>query len=158
MAIKINVGILKDGDQIIDFVTDAKEIGLDENLVKNKIYVSVDVFKAAHQIDLDVKVNGTLKLTCDRCVDEFEQPFENEFELVYVQKSAGEMELNTDYIRLYTPFLRSIDLTADVRDITLLSVPMKKLPAETADGTCSWCGKTKEYWKDFIVDEDQLNK
>jgi uncharacterized metal-binding protein YceD (DUF177 family) len=158
MAIKINVGILKEGTQIIDFVTDAREIGLEEGLIKNEIFVSVDAFKAAHQIDLDVKVNGTFKLACDRCLEMYEVNFENKFELVYVQKSGVEDELNRDYIKPYTPFMRSIDITDDVRDFILLAIPMKKLPVENSDGRCSWCGKTKDYWRDLIVDEDQLNK
>jgi uncharacterized metal-binding protein YceD (DUF177 family) len=161
MAIKINVGVLKDGSQTVDFISDAKEIGIDESLIKDRIYISADVFKTSNQIDLDVVLSGIFKLTCDRCLEIFEVPFENKFELVYVQKSgiesAGGRQTDTDYIRPYNPFMKSIDITKDVRDFTLLAVPMKKLPAENSDGSCSWCGKSKDYWKDLIVDEDKLN-
>jgi hypothetical protein len=35
---------------------------------------------------------------------------------------------------------------------------MRQVPEERQDGSCSWCGKTKEYWHQFIVDEEELEK
>jgi hypothetical protein len=32
----------------------------------------------------------------------------------------------------------------------MLSIPMRKVPAETAEGVCTWCGKTKEYWNSLM--------
>ena len=43
--------------------------------------------------------------------------------------------------------------TNDIKEMVLLAIPMRQVPEEKQDGSCSWCGKTKEYWHQFIVDE-----
>ena len=52
--------------------------------------------------------------------------------------------------------MKSVDITSDIKESIILSVPMKKLPSENPDSSCSWCGKTKEYWSSIIIDEEEL--
>jgi uncharacterized protein len=151
MAIKLNIGTLGDGSHQIDLISDAKELGLDVGLLKDKLDVFIDLFKASHQIDLRLKLTGIMTLTCDRCLEIYEIPFERNFELVFVQKSQREEAFSDDYIRTYSPFMKTVDITNDIREYVLLSMPMRKVPAENADGICTWCGKTKEYWKNLII-------
>jgi len=158
MAIKINIGSLSDGSQQIDLTTDAKELGLEENMIQDKIGVALDLYKTVHQLDIRVAISGVLKMECDRCLEVFEKPFEANFELVYVQKSAREDVIDDDYIRTYNTFMKSIDITGDIKEIIILSVPMKKLPAENPDGSCSWCQKPKDFWNNIIIDEEELKK
>jgi uncharacterized metal-binding protein YceD (DUF177 family) len=155
MAIKINLASLGEGSELFDFIAGPKELGLDDNLIKDKLFITADVFKVSNQVDMRINIKGKFRLACDMCLDEFEKPFEKEFELVYVQKSQREEILDNDYIKTYNPFMKTIDITEDVREYTLLAVPMKKLPEENTDGTCSWCGKTKEYWNSYIKKEEQ---
>jgi uncharacterized protein len=154
MAIKLNIGTLKEGTQQIDLLTDAKEIGVDEELIKGDISLSIELFKAIHQLDLKAKINGIMSLVCDRCLEKYELPFQRDFEMVFVQQTEREEKINEDYIRSYSPFMKTIDITNDIREYVLLSIPMKKIPAENETGTCMWCGKTEEYWKKFIHDEE----
>ena len=154
MAIKLNIGTLNDGSQQLELFTDAREIGLDEKLLKGSLTIGIDLFKATHQLDFKVKISGIMNLVCDRCLDVYELPFESAFEIVFVQKSEREEAINDDYIRTYSPFMKTVDITNDIREYTLLSVPMRKVPAETSEGVCTWCGKTEEYWKNLIKDEE----
>jgi uncharacterized metal-binding protein YceD (DUF177 family) len=91
-----------------------------------------------------------MNLVCDRCLERYELPFERDFEIVFVQKAEREEKINEDFIRSYSPFMKTIDITNDIREYILLSVPMRKVPAETETGSCSWCGKTQEYWQNLI--------
>ncbi len=150
MAIRINVGTLKEGSQILEFITDAKEIGVDEALIKSKLNIFIDLNKVIHQIDMKISIEGVLNLTCDRSLELFENKLKSGFELVFVQKTSRESSFDDGYVRTFNPFMKSIDITEDIREYILLSVPMKHLPPENPDGSCSWCGKTKEYWKNFI--------
>lgn len=150
MAIRINTGTLKDGDQTLDFIIKAGEIGLEDKLIRDKLYISVDLFKVSHQIDLKISISCILNLTCDRCLEIFEKELNSEFELVFVQKSARESSFDDGYVRTFSPYMQTIDITEDIREFVLLSIPMKHLPVERDDGSCSWCGKSKEYWKDLI--------
>jgi uncharacterized metal-binding protein YceD (DUF177 family) len=158
MAIKINIGSLNDGSQTLDLVSDSKELGLAENLLKDSVYVTLDLFKTVHQLDIKGKITGTLNMECDRCLEIFEKKFESDFELVYVQKSAREEPVDDDYIRTYNPFMKQVDITVDIKEIIILAVPMKKLPEEKTDGSCSWCRKSKDYWDKIIIDEEELKK
>lgn len=157
MAIKINIGSLKDGSQVIGMVSDAKELGLDDNLLKENINISLELTKTVHQLDVRADVKGKLNLTCDRCLEEFDKPFDTRFELVFVQQSPREEPINEDYIRTYSPHMRQVDITNDIKEMIILTVPMRKVPDEKPDGSCSWCGKGKDYWNNLIKDEEELN-
>ena len=156
MAIKINIATLNEGSQQIVLSADFRELGFEENFVKDNVDVSLEFYKSTHQLDVKVKISGSLRMDCDRCLEEFYKPFETKFEMVYVQKAEREDEIDEDYIRTYNPFMKTIDLTNDIKEMVILSVPMKKLPDENKDGSCSWCGKTKDYWNSVIIDEDEL--
>lgn len=154
MAIKLNIGTLSEGSQQIELVSDTKEIGLDKKLIKGNIFIIIDLFKATHQLDLKVKISGVMNLTCDRCLDVYELPFNVNFEIVFVRKSEREEAINDDYIRSYSPFMKTVDITNDIREYILLSVPMRKVPAKSPEGACLWCGKTEDFWKNLIQDEE----
>ncbi|MCI0450723.1 MAG: DUF177 domain-containing protein [Chlorobi bacterium] len=156
MAIKINIASLKEGSQELELIAGVKEIGLDEKLIKENLLINLELYKLVHQLDINVKISGVMKMECDRCLEVFEKPFEAKFELVYVQKSPREEAIDDDYIRTYNPVMKTIDITNDIKEIVLLSVPMKKLPPEKNDGSCSWCGKPKNYWDNIIIDEEEL--
>lgn len=150
MAIKINIGTLGDGSQQIEIISDANEIGLEEGLLKGKLKITIDLFKAIHQVDLKIKLTGIMTFTCDRCLDKYELPFEENFEQVFVQKTQREEDFSDDYIRTYSSFMKTVDITNDIREYILLSMPMRKVPEETDEGVCSWCGKNKEYWQNLL--------
>jgi uncharacterized protein len=157
MAIKINIGTLKEGSQQIELSADDNELGLERNLIKGNVDIILVFFKTIHQLDLKVIISGFLKMECDRCLDEFDKAFESGFEIVFVQKASRERVIDEDYIRTYNPSMQTIDITKDIKETIILSIPMKKVPDEKPDGSCSWCGKTKEYWDSVIIDEDELN-
>lgn len=158
MAIKINIGSLKEGNQQLELVSDSRELGLDENILKSGLNITLDLTKTTHQLDVRTKLKGELNLECDRCLDEFKKPLEANFELVFVQKSPREEVIDDDYIRSYSPHMKQVDITNDIKETVLLSIPMRKVPHEKEDGSCSWCGKGKDYWSSIIkVDEETEN-
>ena len=157
MSIKINIGALSDGSQQIELAADYKELNLEKDFLRSNINISLDLFKSVHQLDVKVKVSGTLNFDCDRCLENFDKPFESAFEIVYVQKAMREHEIDEEFIRSYNPSMQTVDLTNDIRETVILSVPMRKVPEEKSDGSCSWCGKTKDYWNSIMVEKDELN-
>jgi uncharacterized metal-binding protein YceD (DUF177 family) len=139
MSIKISIGSLKEGSQQLTLQAAPVELGLQENIIKGNIDIFLDLFKTDNQLDIQAKITGLLELECGRCLDLFEKEFEQVLELVYVQQSP-------------------VYITNDIREMVMLAVPMRRIPYEKEDGSCSWCGKTKEYWHRFIVDEEELEK
>lgn len=154
MAVKIDIGEISEGSRQLEILTGPKELGIDEIQIKDKISVTLDVLKTQSQIDLNVMVEGLLKLTCDRCLETYEQPFETAFELVFVQKTKEEIIAQDDYIKAFSPFTKSLDITNDLREYILLAIPMRKVPPEKNE-KCSWCGRSNEMWKSDILDLDE---
>lgn len=153
MAIRINIGSLNDGSQKLELKSSEAELGLPAGIVKDPLEIKLDLFKTSHQLDIKAGINGTLNLECDRCLDKFEKVFNTSFELVFVQKSHREEEINEDYIRTYSPHMKSVDITNDIKEAVILTIPMKKLPEEKPDGSCSWCGRKKEFWEGILVEK-----
>jgi uncharacterized metal-binding protein YceD (DUF177 family) len=161
MAIKINIGSLKDGSQEIELEVPPAELGLENSQswgLKGSVNVHLDLFKTNNQLDVKAKISGLLQFECNRCLDLYEKKLEQDLELVYVQKSPREEAYNDDYLRTYYPHMKTVDITSDIKEMILLAIPMRQVPEERQDGSCSWCGKTKEYWQQFIVDEEELEK
>lgn len=154
MAIKINIGSLNDGSQQLEMVSNSAELGLEEGVLKDPVLISLELFKTNFQLDVKTRLKGTIYLECDRCLDRFEKSFDTGFELVFVQQHSLEEAINEEYIRTYPAHMKTVDLTGDIKETILLTVPMKKLPAEKEDGSCSWCGRTKEFWNGILVDKD----
>ena len=154
MAIKINIGSLNDGSQTLDIQSDEKELGLNEGFLKEPLQVKLELFKTHHQLDIKADISGVIFLECDRCLDKFEKKFNTSFEIIFVQQTHREEAFSEEEIRTYSPHMKSIDLTTDIKEAVILTVPMKKLPDEKPDGSCSWCGRTKEFWKDILVEKD----
>ncbi len=155
MAIKIGISSLNEGSQVIELKSDENELLLDKGTLSGPLDIKLELFKTSNQLDLKAHLSGVLLLGCDRCLDEFQMKFTSDFELVFVQKSPREEEINEDYIRTYSPHMRTIDITNDIKEAVLLTVPMKKLPGEKPDGSCSWCGRTKDFWEGILTEKNE---
>lgn len=155
MAIKINIGSLNDGSQILEYTSDEKELGLDAGFLKEPLSINIELFKTTHQLDLKAEIQGTIFLDCDRCLEKFEKNFDTSFELIFVQQTHREEAFSEEEIRSYSPHMKSVDITTDIKEAVILTVPMKKLPVQKPDGSCSWCGRSKEFWKDILVEKDE---
>ena len=154
MAIKFNIGSLNDGSQTLELTSDEKEIGLDEGTIKEPLSIKLELFKTTHQLDLKAHIKGTIYLECDRCLEKFEKNFDTSFELIFVQQTHREEAFSEEDIRTYSSHMKSVDITNDIKEAVILTIPMKKLPDEKSDGSCSWCGRSKDFWKDILVEKD----
>lgn len=154
MAIKFNIGSLNDGSQTLELISDEKELNFDEGFLKEPVKIKLELFKTTHQLDLKANIKGTVFLECDRCLEKFENKIDTSFELIFVQQTHREEAFSEEEIRTYSPHMKSVDITTDIKEAVILTVPMKKLPEEKPDGSCSWCGRTKEFWKDILVEKD----
>lgn len=155
MAIKINIAALTEGEQRLDIITDALELGVEKSLIHGKLLLGLELYKTNNQLDVKATINGFFNFACDRCLEIFEYPLNTTFELVFVQKSQREQDIEDDYVKPYSPFMKSIDITNDVREFVLLAVPMKKIPSE-ADEKCTWCGRNIEVWNNPVIDQNNL--
>ena len=79
----------------------------------------------------------SVKLVCDRCLEEFNYPLEAEI----CQEYSATPVLNADDEEIIEVTGSTIDLEDIITEAIYLSVPMKKLHDEACKGVCKVCGQ-----------------
>jgi uncharacterized protein len=122
----------------IDFVEPCEHIGLGEPFFGN-VTVNCRMDKSSYQIVLDIKTSVPAEFECDRCNDIFQTDITSDNKLVCLFKEEDIVEEDTSIIYL-APEQDKIDISNDVSEFSLLSIPMKKVCKEDCKGLCPKCG------------------
>ena len=94
-------------------------------LNEGKLVAEVTLDKQETLIMARFVIDGTLTLTCDRSLEEFDYPLHTEQTLVY-QYGEEEEEL-TDEIVVITRHTQQINVAQPIYEFVALAVPMKRL-------------------------------
>jgi uncharacterized protein len=107
------------------------------------IHGAVHLEKHGREILFRGHLEGTLPLSCSRCLEAYEAPVAADFDILLEpgpEPAVPEEELSAD--ELDVDFYQGdvIDLEKYFREQILLMVPLKPLCAETCKGICPGCG------------------
>ncbi|MFZ1808809.1 MAG: DUF177 domain-containing protein [Cyclobacteriaceae bacterium] len=104
-------------------------------------HFSVEVVLDKHEtfIEADFKIEGIAKLTCDRSLDPFDFPIQQENRILF--KYGEEDKELTDEIILINRDRVSLDLGQFIYEFIVLSIPMKRLHPRFKDEDESGEGK-----------------
>ena len=104
-----------------------------------EIVVDCNIDKSVRQIVLNCEAECEAEFICDRCNDTYSEILIVDFTLIKVfnEANAGTEDSNVEYL---PPDVSTIDITKDLREFMLLSVPMKKLCSDDCKGLCINCG------------------
>ena len=102
----------------------------------------------------DIRVQGRLQVTmevqCDRCLESAPQQIASEFDLFYRpapsahhRHSAEEVEIDEGEVELAFYEGGGLDLQDILREHILLSMPMQRVCGETCLGICAVCGQNR---------------
>jgi uncharacterized protein len=138
-VLKIRISGLSNGLHNYHFSSDPDEIGLAENF-KDPIVVDAVLEKSQRQMLLRANVQTSGLFNCDRCIEEFHRPISSAYAMMYIYDERDRGKYPDDELQILDPSTVAIDLTEDVRQIVLLSVPMKLLCKEDCKGLCPQCG------------------
>jgi uncharacterized protein len=138
-GIRIRVSGLSNGLHEYHFSVEPSEIGLQAEF-HHPVTVDVELDKTTRQIYLKAAVATRGKFICDRCVEEFEQSLANTYNVFYVYDEESGSSLPPEEVQVLAPDAVHIDLSEDVRQFVLLSVPLKLLCREDCKGLCPKCG------------------
>jgi uncharacterized protein len=136
---KIQVGGLSEGDHEYRFRTDAGDIELGEEFA-GQVTVEAILQKTGRQIALKAKIRAQGTFTCDRCTAPFDLKLTPEYRMFYVADGGDVGSLDPSEVQTIPAGLPIIDLTDDVRQTVLLSVPLKLLCRNDCRGLCPDCG------------------
>jgi uncharacterized protein len=142
---KINISKLSDGEHNYTFITKPSELEIDERRFNKPVYVEVTLEKSRRQIFLKANVYTVGRFQCDRCVEDFDLVLENTYRMYYVYSEEESKKYEPDEVMVITPETNEIDISDDVRQMVLLSVPMKLLCYEECLGLCPSCGKNLNF-------------
>lgn len=123
----IQIATLSNKVHEYDFVLDNDFFALfDQNLVNGgllRAHVILD--KTDLLLQFESKITGSVRVTCDRSLDEFDYPIDLD-ELLMVRYGAIETELDDNVLQIL-PGTQSINIAQHLFDYVGLAIPMKKL-------------------------------
>lgn len=119
-----------------------------------RVHVDVDLEKQGNTLILDFSITGSVKVECDRCLDEVELPIAIESRL-HVRFAETEAESDGD-IMWVSPAETEIPLAQYIYETIYLSLPYQRVhpDGENGESTCN-----KEMLSRFkLVDELEFEK
>jgi len=137
---KIQVSGLSQGTYSYQFRVTPAALELDGRF-QSDVTVEASLEKTPTQIFLRVDVKTEGSFDCDRCVTPFTLPLKGTYRSYYVWDGAEAEVLDPAEVQVIPPGLSLIDITEDVRQTALLSVPLKLLCHAGCRGLCPQCGK-----------------
>lgn len=89
-------------------------------------------------------VESAVRLSCSRCLAEYELPISSEFTIFYTESKGEELdeevELSDVELISATYSGEEIDMDFEIAEQVMLEVPYKPLCGESCRGLCSQCG------------------
>jgi uncharacterized metal-binding protein YceD (DUF177 family) len=102
-----------------------------EIILGGKLLAKVELDKTESLLTLHFDIKGTVRLTCDRSLEEFDQPVDVE-ETLRIRYGPENAELDDDMWQI-TPDTQEINVAQHLYDFVGLSLPMKKLHPRFVD-------------------------
>lgn len=116
---------MKEGDYSFSFELDKtffESLEFSE-IEKGNIKVEVNMERRQHLLNLDITINGTVELVCDRCGNTYDQPIEDKRNVV-VNLNADHFEDEDDLISI-PQSQNDFDLTQYIYEYIVLAIPAK---------------------------------
>lgn len=151
----LNISMLATGIHELDFEEQPADLEVeDQKMFPNPVLSHVVIDKNDTHIYIKATVRTIAHFFCDRCLQEFDQGLSGKLKLyfeVVPKKSHGQLveagEGSPDgSVRIFHPNTKVIDLTHDILETLILTIPLKVLCSEDCKGLCPGCGR------DFNVD------
>jgi uncharacterized protein len=124
---EIGIAKLSNKKHSYEFVMDDSffELFGAEIISGGKLLAKVELDKTESLLTFDINIQGYVRLTCDRSLDEFDHPVDLQ-EVFRVKYGDETMELDDDLWQI-TSGTQTINLAQHLYDYISLSLPMKKL-------------------------------
>jgi uncharacterized protein len=138
-GLKIRVSGLSAGTHEFSLRVPSSDLQLDANF-DAPVEVKVRLEKLARQIIIRSEIATSASFSCDRCLASFRQEMASKYAIVYVEDPSEAGRFPPEEMRVIRTDATIIDLSEDVREMVLLSVPLKLLCREECRGLCQSCG------------------
>ena len=140
---KINISSFKNGKETLVIESPPEKLDV-QDVVKGKVKAELTIDRRNNIVEITGSIRYTLKLTCARCLEKFDKDMGKNIHLTLKRGSERifrEQELSNEDIDTVYIMNDVVDISSEIHDIILLSVPIKPLCKEDCKGLCPICGK-----------------
>jgi uncharacterized metal-binding protein YceD (DUF177 family) len=128
-----------------------------EAVKSGKFEAIIELLKSETMVNLNFAINGTVKLVCDRSLEEFDFPISTD-DKVILKLGDHDVDL-ADGIRIINRNTQQINVAQDIYELISLAIPMKKLHPrfvddldESEEGFVVYSTKIEEPIEEIIED------
>lgn len=138
---KINISKLDTGISEWEEIIEPAKLELSPDQFNSPIKIGFHVDKGFGKIRLNVSAFTTGLLVCDRCGEDFQQQIFGRHSVFFVQREESlPDEMPGDETRSFLSGQHDLDVTVEVLDAILLSIPMQNICTGDCKGLCINCG------------------
>jgi uncharacterized protein len=118
---------------ITEQVTTKLQVEDKRYVVDSEVSLNLEISKLDQgSVSVHFKVKFPLKLTCDRCLTEFDHKIDLEFDQIYsLQPESGEEAIKNNQIDIKDVLIQEI----------IADIPMKSICKQSCKGLCQVCGQ-----------------
>ncbi|WP_268122082.1 YceD family protein [Roseivirga pacifica] len=123
----IHIFKLSNGTHDYQFEIQDSFFELFENEIVNQgnLEVNISLNKSDRMIQADIEIDGEVTLTCDRSLEEFQQPIHTQRQMLF-KYGEEDKELSED-VMVIAKDTQTINLASLIFEFITLEIPMKKL-------------------------------
>jgi uncharacterized protein len=138
---KIKIAKLIDGENQWQESITPESIEVDPRTCKSLLRVDLLVKRRPGKIQVFVSVEAEQVVTCDRCCDDMVMTTSGQSSVYFSERESilPEEDMGDEY-RCFVQGQSELDVTAEVRDALVLSIPYQNLCSPDCKGLCVTCG------------------
>ena len=151
----LHIEQIKDKNLRQDFEENAEAFPTLADMVQNHeceflepLKISMKAFRVRELFEVQGALQTRIRLTCSRCLIDFDTALKSEFELTYTKELVSitetsteeEIELRVEDIGLLYFRGEEINLRDGIQEQVVLAFPQRFLCAEACKGLCTHCG------------------
>jgi uncharacterized protein len=148
---------LKEGHHTIDFEIDKEFFEkFEESEVKEgSLIANIEMNKGSSHLDMIIRVSGSLRVSCDRCLEMFSQPVSSENRLL-VKFGKSIEDLDPDILLLPADEYE-LDLQQQIYEFIILALPIKRVHPADKNGKSTCNPFMLKKLEELLIEEEKEN-
>lgn len=136
--VRIPIVHLSEGWHRMRLAHSVGELELAESPFRGQVEIEIQIERQGRQYLVLFETAAEAELCCDRCLEVYTERLVGTYSIFFAPEEP--VRLPAEEFRLLRAGDRELDVTDDVRQTVLLSLPLKQLCHEDCRGLCPECG------------------
>ena len=153
----IQLSGLKEGHHIIDFEIDKAFFDqFEESEVKEgSLIANIEMDKRTTHLDLKIGISGSVRVSCDRCLEMFSQPVTSENRLL-IKFGKSLEDIDPDILSVPVNE-HELDLQQQIYEFIMLAMPIKRVHPADKKGKRTCDPVMLKKLEELIIEEEKTN-